>query len=160
MIVVSDAGPLIALAKIERFELLRSILVHLCIPQAVYDEVVVKGAGRAGTDETEKALGDWIDVLSVKNVAMVRSLLTKLGKGESEAIALAAERKADLVLLDDRQARTVAKFMRLNVSGSVGVLIQAHREGLVTDLQQVLDELRERGFWIGDDVYSEALKVE
>ena len=48
----------------------------------------MKGAGRAGTDETEKALGDWIDVLSVKNVAMVRSLLTKLGKGESEAIAL------------------------------------------------------------------------
>jgi len=158
--VISNAGPLIALAKIERFGLLKSILGHLCIPQAVYDEVVVKGAGRAGSDETEKAFGDWIEVLSVENMAMVRSLLTKLGKGEAEAIALAMETEADLVLLDDGKARTVAKFMGLNVSGTVGVLIQAYRKGLETDLQQVLDELRARGFRIGDDVYSEALKVE
>jgi len=159
MIVVSNAGPLIALARIERFSLLRSIFGHLCIPQAVYDEVVVKGAGRAGADETRKAVGDWIEILPVKDTAMARSLLTKLGRGESEAIALAMETKAALVLLDDERARTVAEFMGLNVSGTVGVLVQAHGRGFLKDLKRALDELKARGFWIDDRIYSEALKT-
>lgn len=158
MIAISDAGPLIALARIGRFELLRHILGHLHIPQAVYDEVVLKGAGRAGADETQKALSDWIDVLAVKGATMTRSLLTKLGQGESEAITMAIEMRADLVLLDDRKARTIAEFMGLNVSGTIGVLIQAYGKGLVRDLEPVLDELKAQGFHIGDRVYSEALK--
>lgn len=158
MITVSNAGPLITLARIGRFELLRHILDHLYIPQAVYDEVVVKGAGKAGADETQRALSDWIDVLAVKDATMTRSLLTKLGQGESEAITMAMEMRANLVLLDDRKARTMAEFMGLNVSGTIGVLLQAHRRGLVRDLEQVLDELKAKGFHIGDRVYFEALK--
>jgi len=111
--IVSNASSLIALARIERFGLLQSVFGHLCIPQAVYDEIVVKGAGKAGADETREAVGDWIEVLPVKDTAMVRSLLTELGRGESEAIALALETEGGLVLLDDRRARTVAKFMGL-----------------------------------------------
>jgi predicted nucleic acid-binding protein len=94
VIVISNAGPLITLARIERFELLRELFGELYIPQAVYDEVVVIGTGRAGANETEQAVGDWIEVQEVKDLVMVRSLLTKLGKGESEAIALALETKA------------------------------------------------------------------
>lgn len=157
MIIVSNAGPLISLARIERFELLRHILGHLYIPQAVYAEVVVQGARKAGSDETQKALGDWINVLAVKDATMTRTLLTKLGQGESEAISLAMEMQANLVLLDDRKARTMAEFMGLNVSGTIGMLIQAYRKGLVRDLEQVLDELKAKGFRIGDGVYSEAL---
>ncbi len=158
MIAVSNAGPLIALAKVNRFELLHRVLGHLYIPQAVYDEVVVKGTGKAGTDETQKALGDWIEILAVKNAAMIQSLLTKLGRGESEAIALAIEIQADLVLLDDRKARTMAGFMGLNVNGTIGVLIQGYRKGLVTDLQQILDELKAKGFRINDRIYTKVLK--
>lgn len=157
--IVSNASPLIALARIKRFALLQSIFGHLCIPQAVYDEIVVKGAGKAGADETRAALGDWIEVLPVKDTAMVRSLLTKLGRGGSEAIALALETEAGLVLLDDQMARTVARFMGLNVSGAVGVLIQAYEKGFVIDLKQALDALRAMGFWFGDEVHSEALKA-
>jgi len=57
VIIVSNAGPLIALAKIERFGLLRALFGKLYIPQAVYDEVVVIGTGRAGANETEQAIG-------------------------------------------------------------------------------------------------------
>jgi predicted nucleic acid-binding protein len=158
VIIVSNAGPLIALAKIERFELLRKLFSKLCIPQAVYDEVVVIGAGRAGANETEQAVGDWIEVQEVKDLVMVKSLLTKLGKGESEAIALALETKADLVLLDDYKARATAEFMGLNMTGTVGMLNKAQKEGLISDLRPLLDELRARGFRLSDKVYAEILK--
>jgi hypothetical protein len=49
----------------------------LYIPKAVYDEVVLMGAGRAGASETEQAVGDWIEVQEVKDLVMVKSLLTK-----------------------------------------------------------------------------------
>jgi predicted nucleic acid-binding protein len=101
VITVSNAGPLISLARIERFELLRELFGKLYVPQAVYDEVAVEGTGRARANETAKAVGDWIEIREVKDRAMVQSLLTKLGKGESEAITLALEMKANLVLLDD-----------------------------------------------------------
>ena len=158
MIVISNAGPLIALARIENFELLREIFGYIHIPQAVYNEVGVKGKGRAGADEVEKAAGDWIVVSSVKETVLVQNFLIKLGLGESETIALALEKKADLVLLDDRKARAIAEFIGLNVSGTVGVLIQAHRQGLIADLKSTLDKLRTEGFWLDDLVYTEALR--
>ncbi|HDN80212.1 MAG TPA: DUF3368 domain-containing protein [Chloroflexi bacterium] len=158
MIVISNAGPLIALARIRHFELLRDLFGHLLIPQAVYEEVVVKGAGRPGAYETASACGDWLNVVSVKDVTIVRSLLARLGKGESEAIALALEKKADLLLMDDLKARAVAEFMGLAVSGTVGVVFQAYRQGIVSDLNQVLDALRAKGFWIDDDVYNRVLR--
>jgi predicted nucleic acid-binding protein len=158
VIIVSNAGPLIALAKIERFELLRELFGKLCIPQAVYDEVVVTGTGKAGANETGQAVGDWIEVQEVKDLVMVKSLLTKLGKGESEAIALALEMKADLVLLDDYKARATAEFMGLNMTGTVGMLSKAQKKGIISDLRPLLDELRARGFRLSDKVYAEILK--
>jgi predicted nucleic acid-binding protein len=74
VIIVSNAGPLIALAKIERFELLRELFGKIYIPQAVYDEVVVIGTGRAGANETEQAVGDWIEVQEVKDLVVHRTL--------------------------------------------------------------------------------------
>jgi predicted nucleic acid-binding protein len=158
VIIVSNAGPLIALAKIERFGLLRALFGKLYIPQAVYDEVVVIGTGRAGANETEQAIGDWIEVQGVKDLVMVRSLLTKLGKGESEAIALALEMKADLVLLDDYKARATAEFVGLNMTGTVGMLSSAQKNGLISDLKSLLDELQAQGFRLSDKVYAEILK--
>lgn len=157
MIVVSNAGPLIALAKIGRFDLLQRIFGRLLVPQAVYDEVVIAGSGRPGSDETQQALGDWIAMATVRNTAVARSLVTKLGQGESEAIALAVELSAGMVLLDDGKARTVAEFMGLHVSGTVGVLVQAHRVSLLADLRQALDELCANGFRMSDEVYRKAL---
>lgn len=158
MIIVSNAGPLIALAKIERFELLRELFGKLYIPQAVYDEVVVMGAGKAGANETGQAVGGWIEVQEVKDLVMVKSLLTKLGKGESEAIALALETKADLVLLDGHKARSTAEFMGLNMTGTIGMLSRAQKKGLISDLRPLLDELRVRAFRLSDKVYAEILR--
>ena len=158
MLVVSNAGPLISLARIGHFRLLQQVFGRICIPQAVYDEVVIAGAGRAGAEETREATDNRVEARSVQNQVTVRSLLTKLGKGEPEAIALAVEASSDLVLLDDRRARATAEFMGLNVTGTVGLLIRAARRGLVTQPHAVLDELRAHGFRLGDEVYSRVLR--
>ena len=159
MIVISNAGPLIALARVKCLGLLRALLGKIVIPQAVYDEIVVKGKGKAGADKVRNAVGGWVEVQKVRNEAMVRGFLTKLGRGESEAIALALEMKADLVLLDDCKARTIAEFMGLNVTGTVGVLREAYDRGAITELKPILDELIAKGFHLSDDVYNEVLKA-
>lgn len=157
MFVVSNASPLILLARMERFELLLQMFDRIVIPEAVYAEVVTNSPGRPGAVETQKAVNDWIEVHPIQQMDLARSLLTKLGWGESEAITLALENNADLVLLDDRKARIAAEFMGLQVRGTVGLLIQAYRRGMIENLEQALDELKKAGVRISDAVYKAAL---
>jgi predicted nucleic acid-binding protein len=159
MIAVSNAGPLIACAKIRQFDLLHQLFDELVIPNAVYDEVVVKGATRAGAEETQAALNHWIRVAHVQHPALPRSLHLHLGSGEAEAIALAAELAASYLLLDDRKARLTARYLGMPVVGTVGIMQRAHRDGLLPDLKQALDDLRAAGFRISDQVYWQALQA-
>jgi len=87
--VVSNSTPLIALARIRRFQLLRELFGEINIPLAVYDEVVNAGKGRAGVIEVESA--DWIHCHQVSNSDLVAFLRISLDAGEAEAIALALE---------------------------------------------------------------------
>lgn len=157
MNVVSNAGPLIALAKIERFHLLRDLFGGITIPHAVFDEVVVRGGERAGAHETVQALNDWISIVPVRDLQLARSMQTQLGTGEAEAIALAIELPADYLLLDDRKARSVARFLSVEVLGAVGVLRRAQRRGFLSDLKPAIDALRMAGYHIGDAVYRRIL---
>ena len=85
MIVVANAGPLIALAEIGCFDLLKSLYWQIHIPPAVRDEVLVSQEGRPGTKEV--AAAGWIRVESVRDLTAVRILRERLDRGESEAIA-------------------------------------------------------------------------
>lgn len=82
MTVVSSAGPPITLAKRGRLDLLRQTLSAVRIPQAVFDEICVRGVGRAGDREVRQASGLWLTVCRVQDVMVVRSLLTKLAEGK------------------------------------------------------------------------------
>jgi hypothetical protein len=97
MIVVANAGPLIALAQIGQFELLQKLYGQIRIPVAVQREVVASGGGRAGTEDV--ATSDWVSVVLVQDHAVVRLLRERLDAGESEAVALALELQADLLLI-------------------------------------------------------------
>lgn len=81
-----------------------------------------------------------------------------LHEGESETIALAVEEMPEIVFLDESEARRIAKVYGFNITGVIGILIRAKREGLIPSLREELDKLRnEAGFWIGDDIYRKAL---
>ncbi len=103
MIVVSNSSPLISLGAIGRLELLRSLYGTIFIREAVHLEVVVRGSGRPGAAEVQTV--DWIMRSDVANLNVVTALQGKLDYGEAEAIALALERQADLLLMDERLGR-------------------------------------------------------
>ena len=104
MSIVSNASPLINLARIGRLELLHKLYGEICIPEAVWHEVVIAGAGLPGA--TLVAAATWIKRHTVVNAVLVRALQQDLDAGESEAIALALELEADLLLMSAFQRPT------------------------------------------------------
>ena len=156
MIVISNSSALINLVIIERLDLLREKFGEIIVPQAVWQEVVIEGAGKPGAKEVERA--NWIRVKEVTNKPLVQLLEQKLDDGESEAIALALEVGADLVLLDERDARDTAESLGLDILGVIGILIWAKKKGLILSLQDELDQLRNVAkFRFNDELYRRVL---
>jgi predicted nucleic acid-binding protein len=106
MTVVADSTVLIYLAAIGRFDSLPTLYGRILIPIAVYDEVVTQGTGRWGAAETVAA--NWIDRQAIVDPSRITSLQVFLGRGESEAIVLAEDLGADLVIMDDSDRKTRA----------------------------------------------------
>lgn len=159
MRVVSNTSPLINLARIARLDLLHQLYGELMIPEAVWDEVVVKGAGQAGADEVKAAF--WIKTQATTDKLLVRALRHELDAGEAEAIVLALETGADLLLVDERLGREIARHLGLRYIGLIGVLIAAKRQGLIMEIKPLLDALRSvAGFRIDNVLYTRVLKDE
>jgi predicted nucleic acid-binding protein len=158
MIVVSDTSPIVNLATIGRLDLLRQLFGRVVIPQSVYEEIAVAGAGQPGAAEVRQF--DWIETKQVANRTAVASLQLELDDGEAEAIALAVEIEADLILLDERKGREIASRLGLKAIGLLGVVVEAKQRGLIVAAKPVVDELiHKAGFWIGQDLYDYILKT-
>lgn len=159
MPVVSNTSPVLNLAIIGRLSLLHEQFGEIWIPAAVLEELRVE-EDLPGSQAVREALeARWLQVEEVKNQALVQVLQRDLDKGEAEAIALAVQVKAERTLLDEREARRVAKSLGLKVTGLLGVLLRAWREGKLLSLQKAMDELRERaGFRIGAGLYADLIE--
>ncbi len=112
MHVVSNSSPLINLARIGKLTLLRELFGVLIVPDAVWQEVVVEGAGQPGADEVRSAA--WIQRQAVMNTQLVQALQQDLDAGEAEAIALSLELGADLLLMDENLGRQTARHCRIS----------------------------------------------
>jgi len=148
MTTVSNSTPLIALSKIGKIGLLREYFGQIFIPKAVYEEVVVNGGILYGAEEVAEA--DWIIVEDVKNAIAVESLSMYLDAGESEAIVLAKEKDC-LLIIDDGDGRKTAKNMNISITGTVGILLKAGKDGKI-NLRESLDELNACGFRLSEKV--------
>ena len=157
MIVVSNSGPLIALAQIGKFDLLERLYDQIHIPLAVLEEVVTTGHGRPGTEDLAKA--DWIQNVEVQDTTAITLLQERLDAGESEAVVLALEIKADLLLIDEARGRRIAEARGFNKSGTIGTLIVAKKHGLIQAVKPSLDQLRIKGFHMSKALYLEALRL-
>ncbi len=145
MIVVSDSSPLIALARISRLDLLRSLYERIPISREVHQEVTVAGRDLPGGREVRTA--NWIHVVRRRSPGdqSLEQACEGLGGGERGSILLAKTLAAELVLLDEWKARRVAQKAGLSVVGCLGVLEAGARKGLVPDLRSAYLDLLQQG---------------
>lgn len=153
-VVVADTSPILNLALIGRLDLIQDQFSTVEITEQVWSELV---AGEEGVDSLRSARNTGIlDVVDFEKTPLFAEFNRDLDIGEAATLAYAIETDADLVLLDEREARQAARRHNLSITGAVGVLLRATQNDEI-DLQTELDRLREAGFWISDDLYEKAL---
>lgn len=156
MRVVCDTSPLILLSKIRRLDLLDELYEEVIIPSSVLDEVGAKPGKEA--EQIRALLQNPKFQLRKAMKRTLEGLPPELGRGEREAIALALETTADLVVLDDQQGRCIAREGGLSVTGTVGILIEARERGIIPSVRRELDRLIEAGMWIDELFYHRILR--
>ena len=153
-LVVSNSSVIIALAGICSLDLLEKLFGKILVPEAVWREIAVEG--RPGHEKIVRA--DFIHVGRSGNRGLVALLEEFVDSGEAEAIVLALERNADLLLVDDYDARDLAKKLGLQVMGTLGVIALAKYRGLIPKANLIVDKLVESGFWISRKLLEELLR--
>lgn len=144
--VVSNAGPLIALAKVGHLSLLRRCYASVLVPHAVFSEI--SQARFAEASEIKSA--DFLVKCELER-PVEPFLLAELGIGEAEAIALAIQRQAMRLLIDERKGRRIATIVYgVKVTGTAGILLRAKQRGFITAIRPALKQMRESGYFLSD----------
>jgi predicted nucleic acid-binding protein len=161
MPVVSNTSPILNLAIVDQLELLYQQFDGVLIPHAVLEELKVNEE-RPGSQAIREAISsEWIKVQKIKNQTLAQLLKQTLDRGESEAIALSIEIQADLTLLDEREARKIAKSLGLNVTGVLGILLRAKQSGQLASLESIINDLiNKAGFRIAPELIDKILMQE
>lgn len=160
MRVVSNTSPVSNLATIGRLDVLRERFGEVLIPPAVWQELgrlehfgakrAVDGAANAG----------WLKVQTLSNHQLARALGSALDPGESEAIALAVESSADLLVMDESAGRAASRSLGVPLTGTIGLLLKEKRDGRIPSLGDEMDRLvGEAGFYLSDGIRHMFLKA-
>jgi predicted nucleic acid-binding protein len=142
MLVASNTSPICNLAIIGRLDLLRTQFHEILIPEVVKTELDRLSHADASRDIQEALRAGWIKIQPIGEDKVVRLLKATLDPGEAEAIALALEISADLILLDERDGRVAAERAGLRVTGVLGILLRAKKDGYIQSVKSELDSLR------------------
>ena len=138
--VVSNTTPLITLAIIDKLDILREIYGKVYIPNAVLEEVKA-GKGKKGYFEIDTI--EWI---------------IDLDDGEAETIILAEELQADIVLIDEKLARGFAEMRGLTLSGSLGVLLEAKKRGIISKVKPLIEKMLANRRYLSEKIILDLLK--
>ncbi len=155
-VLVSNTGPIIALALIDRLDVIRSCSEEILVSDAVHKELLEGGSSNRGLSSYQRA--SWIKVRRL-SFPPDPLLATVLDAGEASVIQLAREVRADYTLIDERKARKVARdVFGLKVVGTVRLLVEAKKNGALDSVKEALAEMRKNGYHIHDDIVVFALK--
>ena len=148
--VIVNSTPIIVLCNIGLLDILKALYAEIYIPEAVYREVTEKDDSAC---QVLKTALNWIHVEKIANQADKKMYKAKLHDGEVEVMILAQEGTADdLVVIDDNAAKKTAKYLGLKVTGTIGVLLKAKREGIIPEIASVLEKMKKNGFYISESL--------
>ena len=126
------------------------------MPEPVFDEVMSGGY----TDQAARVISDATWLEKRPSPSIPESVASwEIGKGESSVIAMALHEPGARVVIDDLNGRKCALAHELDVVGTLGVVIAAHRQGRIDDPRAVLSELRTAGMWLSDAVLARVLRT-
>lgn len=144
-VIISDTSCLIILDKIGELELLQTLFGRITITNEI-------------ADEFNKELPNWFSIQAPKNRMYQVILEASLDKGEASAIALAVEEKDCLLIIDDSKGRKYAEKLRINITGTLGILINAKLSGHIASVKPLLEKIKKTDFRITSDLESIILK--
>jgi uncharacterized protein len=160
VIVISDTSAITNLAAIQHLQLLPQLYNQVKIPAAVYRELAEIDPPVPGTLEVQTS--SWLEVRQVFDRAMVERLQVemRLDPGESEAIVLALELNADLLLIDERRGRAEADRLGVRITGLLGILVEAKQKNLIVAVKPLMDTLiATSNFRISPALYNQVLSI-
>lgn len=158
MIVVSDTTAISNLLQIGGLELLQSLYGNIIIPESVKQELLV--LKELGIDIEAILSLEWIEVVTIEMNEVYQELITELDKGETEAIVLALQLDSDYLLIDEKKGRKIAQRKQLKIIGTLGVLLEAKRNQLITSVEKKMDDLAAIGFWISPSLRNRVIEIE
>ena len=155
MIVVCDSSPLVALSILNSLDLLDILFQEVLVPVSVFNELTIENKPEA------QQIGRWAKgkITTTSNEQLIRSFNLLLDIGESEAMALYIERKADFLLIDEKKGRKIASYNNINIVGTLGILLMAKRKGLLLVIKPLLDRLQQSYIRISDELYQKSLEL-
>lgn len=142
MKVFSNTTPLIALSAINQIELLPRFFGQIYVAEEVIAECAV--GGNIFVPDLFRL--PWIVPVTAKE-SVVTHILLELDLGEKATILAAQQHQADLVLIDEKLGRNVAEYLGLRVTGTLGVLLKAKREGLIPSFVQAANSMCQCGIF-------------
>lgn len=145
-VIISDTSCLIVLRNIGELTLL----------QKAYSSIITT---KEVADEFGDEFPDWILIKSPKDQQKQQLLSFQVDKGEASAIALAMELPTEAIILDDYKARQLAVKLGLPVTGTLGVLIKAKNQGIITSVKPILEKLKQTNFRISNQLIAEVLEM-
>jgi predicted nucleic acid-binding protein len=155
-IIVSDTSPIRALHHLGLLNLLPDLFEEIVIPPRVLQELE---SPRRRFSPVQLAAYPWLKLRSPANRAQVQELLKEVDLGEAEAIALAVELHAE-VLIDEAEGREVAKRIGLSLVGALGILVRLKQSGLITTVLPLIDRLEtELRFFVADPLRTEIRRL-
>jgi len=156
--IVSNTTPISNFLHLGQVEILSKVFKELHVPMAVYSEIETYFSG---DNQWQKCLDeDFIIKAEIQTSAKIKELMTHLHMGEAEALCLCIENNAKLCLLDDRDARIIARLNNIPISGTLGVLMKAKKMGIIESVKEFMDRLRtDHHYWIDDAMYNKVLNL-
>lgn len=155
--VIVNSTPLIALAGIGCLDVLQKLYGKITIPRAVYTEINAKPDSECA--KQLKLNADWILIDDISNVEAKSYYKTQLHDGEVEVMILAKESSADLVIIDDNNAKKHAQYLGLSVTGTLGLLMKAKSVGYISELKPLLQKLVDNRIYISQALIDKCLRI-